>query len=96
MPGKLNLSIGPILPRGPERTFRFLDYYVGPDTDEEWLTDFLALETQVGESRIASSSNASSAACGTAIVGTGNLMPESEKLIAHFQSLVAEELAADR
>src|SRR3954464_1238416 len=28
-PGEPNLSIGPILPRSPERTFRFLDYFFG-------------------------------------------------------------------
>ena len=28
MPGRPNLSIGPIVPRSPERTYRFLDYFV--------------------------------------------------------------------
>ena len=30
MPGQPNLSIGPIVPTGPETTTRFLDYFVGP------------------------------------------------------------------
>jgi phenylpropionate dioxygenase-like ring-hydroxylating dioxygenase large terminal subunit len=95
MPGKLNLSIGPILPRGPEQTFRFFDYYLGPETDETWLADFLALETQVGvEDRELVERVQRGLRNG--IVGSGNLMPESEKLIGHFQSLVAEELGADR
>ena len=29
MPGRPNLSIGPVLPRGSDRTHRFLDYFVG-------------------------------------------------------------------
>ena len=29
MPGQPNLSIGPVVPAGPERTSRFLDYFVG-------------------------------------------------------------------
>ena len=48
MPGRPNLSIGPVLPRGSERTYRFLDYFVGPEVDEGWLADYLALDEQVG------------------------------------------------
>jgi choline monooxygenase len=95
MPGKLNLSIGPILPRGAERTFRFFDYFIGPDTDAEWLADFVSLETQVGEEDRALVERVQRG-LRNGVVGSGNLMPESERLIAHFQSLVAEELAAER
>src|SRR5207248_1770773 len=31
-PGRTNLSIGPLLPAGPERTDRFLDYFFGSET----------------------------------------------------------------
>ena len=48
MPGRPNLSIGPIVPRGPGRSYRFLDYFVAPDVDEEWMADYLALDEQVG------------------------------------------------
>ena len=48
MPGRGNLSIGPIVPIGAERTYRFLDYFFLPDTDEQWIADYLELDNQVG------------------------------------------------
>src|SRR5918994_2496558 len=44
MPGHPNLSIGPILPTAPERTARFLDYFVGPDVEQAWIDDMLESE----------------------------------------------------
>jgi len=93
MPGKPNLSIGPVVPRGPDRTYRFLDYFVGPDVGEEWLADYLALDEQVGaEDRALVESVQRGMASGA--LEAGNLMPESEKLIAHFQALVVEALGS--
>lgn len=92
MPGKGNLSIGPVLPRGPERTYRYLDYFFGPEVDETWLADFWELDAVVGqEDRVLV--ERVQRGLGNGIVGSGRLMPESEKLIAHFQRLVAEALA---
>ncbi len=34
MPGRPNLSVGPIVPLSPERTYRLLDYLVAPDADD--------------------------------------------------------------
>ena len=48
MPGRGNLSIGPIIPLGAERTYRFLDYFFLPGTDEQWIADYLELDNQVG------------------------------------------------
>lgn len=92
MPGRLNLSIGPIIPRAPERTYRYLDYFVGPDLDEEWFAELLALETQVGLEDVALVERVQR---GIAAGGLdhGVLLPESERLIAHFQALVSEHLA---
>ena len=93
MPGRLNLSIGPIVPRGPERAYRFLDYFVGEDVDAEWLTDYLALDEQVGaEDRVLVEGVQRGIASGGLHAGT--LLPESEKLIAHFQGLVVEALGS--
>ena len=92
MPGRQNLSIGPILPRGAERTARFLDYFVGADADEEWLADFLALDDVVGaEDRVLVEAVQRGVASGA--LDHGVLMPESEQLIAWFQSLVLDALA---
>jgi choline monooxygenase len=92
MPGRPNLSIGPILPRGPERAFRYLDYFFGDDVDEEWLVDFRVLDDQVGaEDRVLVERVQRGLRNG--VVGSGVLMPRSESLIAHFQALVADALA---
>ena len=48
MPGRPNFSIGPIIPLGPERTYRFLDYFVAADADDAWVEEMLAFDAQVG------------------------------------------------
>ena len=48
MPGRGNFSIGPVVPLGAERTYRFLDYFFLPGTDEQWIADYLELDDQVG------------------------------------------------
>jgi phenylpropionate dioxygenase-like ring-hydroxylating dioxygenase large terminal subunit len=92
MPGRQNLSIGPILPRGPVRSYRFLDYFFGEGADEEWLRDFLELDEQVGlEDRALVEGVQRGIASGA--LESGVLLPESEQLIVRFQALVAEALA---
>jgi choline monooxygenase len=91
MPGRQNLSIGPIVPRGAERTSRFLDYFVGDDADDEWVRGFLDLDEQVGrEDRALVESVQRGIASGA--LESGVLLPESEQLIARFQAMVAEAL----
>jgi phenylpropionate dioxygenase-like ring-hydroxylating dioxygenase large terminal subunit len=91
MPGRQNLSIGPIVPRGPERAYRFLDYFVGGDVDGEWLRGFLELDEQVGaEDRALVEAVQRGIASGG--LDSGVLLPESEQLIARFQALVLEAL----
>jgi choline monooxygenase len=91
MPGRQNLSIGPIVPRGPERTARFLDYFLGEDADDEWLQGFMELDEQVGvEDRALVESV--QRGIGSGALESGVLLPESEQLIARFQALVLEAL----
>ena len=92
MPGRPNLSIGPILPLGPERTYRFLDYFVAPDADDGWIEEMLAFDAQVGAEDRALVERVQEGVR-TGVVGEGRLMPESERLVAHFQALVVEALA---
>jgi choline monooxygenase len=92
MPGPPNLSIGPIVPRGPERTYRFLDYFFAPGLAEEWIADYVALDDQVGaEDRTLVEQVQAGVRSGA--LEHGALMPVSERLLAHFQGLVAEALA---
>ena len=91
-PGRPNLSIGPIVPLAPGRTYRFLDYFFGPDVDEAWIRDLLALDDQVGrEDRVLVEGAHRGIASGA--LEHGYLLGRSEQLIAHFQRLTAAALA---
>lgn len=48
VPGRPNLSIGPIQPLAPRRTGRFLDYFFAPGVDEDWVREMIAFDNQVG------------------------------------------------
>ena len=92
MPGRPNFSIGPIVPLAPERTYRFLDYFVAPDADDIWIREMLAFDAQVGaEDRVLVERVQAGVRSG--LLDEGRLMPDSEQLIAHFQSLLVDELA---
>jgi len=92
MPGRPNFSIGPIVPRGSEKTYRFIDYFVAEDADEAWIEESLAFDAQVGAEDRAVIERVQ-AGMRAGLIEEGRLLPESEKLIAHFQSLVVEALA---
>jgi phenylpropionate dioxygenase-like ring-hydroxylating dioxygenase large terminal subunit len=91
MPGRPNLSIGPVIPQGTERTYRFLDYFVAPDASEEWIDDFLAFDDQVGAEDRALVERVQ-AGVRSGLLDGGRLLPESERLIAHFQGLLVDAL----
>jgi choline monooxygenase len=91
MPGRPNLSIGPIVPLAPERTYRLLDYLVAADADEAWVEEMLAFDAQVGaEDR--ELVERVQAGVRSGVLEEGRLLPQSEQLIEHFQSLVVEAL----
>jgi phenylpropionate dioxygenase-like ring-hydroxylating dioxygenase large terminal subunit len=90
-PGRPNVSIGPIVPLAPDRTYRFLDYFFGPDVEPAWIDDLLAFDDQVGrEDRALVEGVQRGVASGA--VEHGFLMSHSEQLIAHFQALTAAAL----
>jgi choline monooxygenase len=92
MPGRPNFSIGPIVPTAPEKTYRFLDYFVATDADEAWIEESLAFDAQVGaEDRVLIERVQAGMRVG--LIEDGRLLPESEQLIAHFQALVVDTLA---
>ena len=92
MPGRPNFSIGPIVPLAPERTSRFLDYFVDPEADEAWVEEALAFDFQVG-AEDQSLVERVQAGVRSGLIEEGRLMPQSETLVAHFQSLVVDALA---
>jgi choline monooxygenase len=90
-PGQPNLSCGPILPFGPERTARFLDYFFAADVDQAWIDDLLELDSQVGREDTVLVEGVQRG-IRSGVLEAGRLMPRSEQLVAHFQHLTAEAL----
>ena len=94
MPGRPNLSLGPVHPLGPERSSRYLDYFFEAGVDEEWKRGYLELDDVVGrEDRMLVERVQAGIRSGA--LSHGRLMPESERLIAHFQALVVAALGSD-
>ena len=91
MPGRPNLSAGTILPAGPGRSARLLDYWFVEDADEAWVRDLLAFDDQVGrEDEALVESVQRGLASG--MLERGHLLGESEKLIVAFEALVERAL----
>ena len=90
MPGHGNLSIGPVLPLAPARTHRFLDYWFAPDAPPDWIEQMLAFDDQVGSEDLRLVEGVQQGV-GAGLVESGVVM-RSERLIAHFERLLAEEL----
>ena len=91
-PGRTNFSIGPVLPAGPERTDRFLDYFFGPEADETWVDELLRFDDQVGAEDKVLVENVQRGVA-TGLIDRGRLLPESERLIADFQQRIRATLA---
>src|ERR687892_585739 len=91
MPGRPNLSIGPIVPLSPGRTQRFLDYFVAPDADDAWIGEMLAFDAEVGaeDTRLVERVQRG---VESGLLEEGRLLPESERLVAHFQALIVDAL----
>jgi choline monooxygenase len=90
-PGRPNFSIGPFLPVTPERTYRFLDYFFGPDVEPAWIDDLIAFDNQVGQEDLALVEGVQRGVASGALEH-GVVMSRSEQLIAHFQALTAAAL----
>jgi hypothetical protein len=90
--GRPNLSIGPIVPLSPTRTHRFLDYFVAPDAGREWIEEMLAFDTQVGAEDMRLVERVQRGVV-SSLLDEGVLLPESERLVARFQTLVVDALA---
>ena len=90
-PGHPNLSCGPMLPVGPERTARFLDYFFAPEVDQAWMDELIAFDNQVG-AEDKSLVEGVQRGVRSGVLPEGRLLSESEQLVAHFQRLCTEAL----
>lgn len=93
-PGHPNLSCGSILPVGPERTLRFLDYFFAPDVDQAWVDELIAFDDQIGREDTALVEGVQRGVR-SGVLSEGRLLSESEQLVAHFQRLVRVALTSD-
>ncbi|MGE5689186.1 MAG: aromatic ring-hydroxylating oxygenase subunit alpha [Pseudomonadota bacterium] len=91
-PGRPNLSIGPVLPDGATRATRFLDYFFAPSVDDAWIEEFLAWDDRVGAEDTTLVERVQRGVRSGMLDG-GVLLPRSERLVAHFDRLVADALA---
>jgi phenylpropionate dioxygenase-like ring-hydroxylating dioxygenase large terminal subunit len=91
MPGRPNLSIGPLTPVEAGHTHGVLDYFFAADEDPDWIADFMALDDEVGaEDRVLVESVQRGMRAG--VLSHGELLLPSEDLIAAFQQWVADGL----
>jgi phenylpropionate dioxygenase-like ring-hydroxylating dioxygenase large terminal subunit len=91
-PGRPNISLGPMVPLSPDRTYRFLDYFFGAGVDQAWIDELMEFDDQVGrEDRLLVEGVQRGLASGS--VEHGFLMGHSEQLIGHFQQLTRAALA---
>ena len=89
--GRPNLSIGPIVPLAPNRTYRFLDYFFGAGVDAAWIEELMAFDDQVGKEDRKLVEDVQRG-IGSGAIERGVLMGRSEQLIGHFQQLTAAAL----
>jgi phenylpropionate dioxygenase-like ring-hydroxylating dioxygenase large terminal subunit len=91
MPGRPNMSIGPLTPVAPNYTTGVLDYFFAADEDPDWIADYTRLDDQVGaEDRVLVESVQRGMASG--VLEHGELLLPSEELIAVFQRWVSDGL----
>jgi phenylpropionate dioxygenase-like ring-hydroxylating dioxygenase large terminal subunit len=90
-PGRPNLSCGAIVPIGPERTARFLDYFFARDVDESWVEELTAFDDQIGREDTALVEGVQRG-LRAGVLAEGRILSESERLVAHFQRLCADAL----
>lgn len=91
-PGRANLSIGPMLPAGPGRTDRLLDYFFAPEADQEWARELLVFDDEIGRQDSALVEDVQRGVA-AGMVERGRLLEQSEQLVVDFQRRIAQALA---
>ena len=90
-PGRPNLSCGPMIPVGPERTARFLDYFFAPGVDVSWVEELVEFDNQIGREDTTLVEGVQRG-LRSGVLADGRVLEESEQLVAHFQRLCGEAL----
>ena len=92
-PGPQNVSVDVWKPDGPGRTVGFTDHYIGACVPDDVAAEMMAFSQQTAREDVALV-EAVQRGLASGAVATGRPMPESERLVAHFQGLVLEALRA--
>jgi choline monooxygenase len=90
-PGPHNVSLDVWLPDGAGRTVGSTDYFFDPAVPDDEAEEMIAFSLQTGLEDTALV-EAVQRGMASGAVATGRLMPESERLVAHFQALVVKAL----
>jgi choline monooxygenase len=82
-----------MVPLTADRTYRFLDYFFGPEVDRAWIDELMEFDDRVGreDRELVEGVHRGMAGAG-AQIAAGVLMGRSEQLIGHFQSLTRAAL----
>lgn len=91
-PGQANLSLGPVMPDGPTRTTRFLDYFFHPETEAGWIREYLEWDDQVGEEDTALVERVQRGVASRP--SSRGVLFRSERLIGHFDRLLEAALGS--
>ena len=91
VPGRPNISIGPLLPVDAGHTVGFLDYFFAPDADDAWIRELLAFDDEVGREDAVLVERVQRGA-GIGALERGRLLLSSEQLIHHWHRLYVAAL----
>jgi phenylpropionate dioxygenase-like ring-hydroxylating dioxygenase large terminal subunit len=95
LPGRPNLSIGPVWPTGPVTCAGYLDYWFTDAVDQEWIDALFALDDQIGaeDTALVEAAQRGSSA---GMIERGWVLGGAETLIGHFQDYVRDRLGLDQ
>jgi hypothetical protein len=94
LPGRPNLSIGPLWPTSPVTCAAYFDYWFADDVDQKWIDDVFDLDAQVGAEDTALV-EAAQRGTSSGMVDRGWVLGDNEMLIGHFQDYVRDRLGLD-
>ncbi len=90
-PGEPVLAVGPVVPRGVDRTWRSLDYLAAPGLDEAYLEQLVAWDDRVGDEDRALVEAVQAGMHAAPVIERGAaVMPRSEQLVAWFAERVRD------
>jgi choline monooxygenase len=91
-PGQPNFAMDVWLPDGPERSHGFSEHYFGPDVPEEYASEVIAFNKQVGDEDDALTDSVQRG-LRAGLPAQGRFLTRSEQLVVSFQKMVLAALS---